>query len=125
MIDNMLSFLLPTSCPSSSQSKAGKTIGVSFMPQKRFNSGAIREARYDPSEKQLELSFNNGNVRVYRAVPGAVWERLCASPNPASYWEDRIAEEYPERKAASVSKAGTRAQLDALFGSAKGTEHEP
>ena len=95
------------------------------MPQKRFNSGAIREARYDPSEKQLELSFNNGNVRVYRAVPGTVWERLCASPNPASYWEDRIAEEYPERKAASVSKAGTRAQLDALFGSAQGTEHEP
>jgi len=42
------------------------------MPQKRFSSGAIREARYDPSEKQLELSFNNGNIRVYRAVPGAV-----------------------------------------------------
>ena len=30
---------------------------------------------------ETEHSFNNGNIRVYRAVPGAVWERLCASPN--------------------------------------------
>jgi hypothetical protein len=25
-----------------------------------------------------------------------VYRRLCSAPNPATYWEDRIAEEYPK-----------------------------
>jgi len=29
-------------------------------------------------------------------VPQEVFRRLCSAPNPATYWEDRIAEEYPK-----------------------------
>jgi hypothetical protein len=89
------------------------------MTQKRFSSGAIRIASYKASEKELELTFQNGSMKLYRSVPAAVWERLCTSPNPASYWEDRIAEEYPERKLAAAGKPGTRARLEALFGGAE------
>ena len=28
--------------------------------------------------------------------PEEVFRRLCSAPNPATYWEDRIAEEYPK-----------------------------
>ncbi len=33
---------------------------------------------------------------AYKQVPEEVYRRLCAAPNPATYWEDRIAEEYPK-----------------------------
>jgi hypothetical protein len=29
-------------------------------------------------------------------VPAEVFRRLCNAPNPTTYWEDRIAEEYPK-----------------------------
>jgi hypothetical protein len=29
-------------------------------------------------------------------VPDEVFRRLCSAPNPTTYWEDRIAEEYPK-----------------------------
>ncbi|MBU6286310.1 MAG: KTSC domain-containing protein [Betaproteobacteria bacterium] len=92
------------------------------MAQKRFSSGAIRIASYKAAEKELELTFQNGSIKLYRSVPAAVWERLCAAPNPASYWEDRIAEEYPERKLAAAGKPGARAQLEAMFGETEKTD---
>jgi hypothetical protein len=50
-------------------------------------------------------------------VPAEVWRRLISSPNPATYVEDRIEEEYPvERKRASGGDPA-RSRLDDLFGS--------
>jgi len=89
------------------------------MPEKRFTSGKIRLASYKASERQLELSFASGTVRIYRSVPSVVWEKLCSSPNPASYWEDRIAEEYPESRGATAPRSGAQARLEALFSPAK------
>jgi hypothetical protein len=34
-------------------------------------------------------------VLAYKHVPEEVFRRLCSAPNPTTYWEDRIAEEYP------------------------------
>ncbi|NCV26176.1 MAG: KTSC domain-containing protein [Betaproteobacteria bacterium] len=108
--------------------RAAKPLWSIKMPQKRFTSGSIRFANYNEGEQELELNFSNGTLRLYRSVPRAVWDRLCAAPNPASYWEDRIAEEYPERKASAASKPAARHQLDALFGDArsggKGGDHD-
>ena len=33
---------------------------------------------------------------AYRPVPEEVFRRLSSAPYPASYWEDRIADEYPK-----------------------------
>lgn len=52
------------------------------MPQKRFSSGAIREARYDPSEKQLELSFNNGNIASTAPYPVPFGSDFALHPIP-------------------------------------------
>jgi len=85
------------------------------MREKLFRGGKIRRASYDAGEKRLEISFEGGELRIYRAVPSIVWEKLCASPNPAAYREDRIAEEYPESKASSTSRPDAHERLNALF----------
>ena len=66
------------------------------MPTREFTTGRIRRADYDATSRQLELHFDNRTVLAYRHVPQEVFRRLCSAPNPATYWEDRIAEEYPK-----------------------------
>ena len=64
------------------------------MPTKTFTSGRIRKADYDTSSRQLDLHFDNRSILAYKQVPEEVYRRLCNAPNPTTYWEDRIAEEY-------------------------------
>lgn len=66
------------------------------MPTKQFNSGRIRKADYDTASHQLDLHWDDGKVLAYKHVPEEVYRRLCSAPNPTTYWEDRIAEEYPK-----------------------------
>jgi hypothetical protein len=66
------------------------------MPSKTFTSGRIRMAHYDSASQQLDLHWDNKSVLAYKHVPAEVYRRLCNAPNPATYWEDRIAEEYPK-----------------------------
>ncbi|TWO72755.1 KTSC domain-containing protein [Caenimonas sedimenti] len=66
------------------------------MPTKTFTNGRIRKADYDSRSRQLDLHFDNKSVLAYKHVPEEVFRRLCSAPYPATYWEDRIAEEYPK-----------------------------
>jgi hypothetical protein len=66
------------------------------MPAKTFTGGRIRQAHYDSASGQLDLHFDNQSILAYKHVPQEVYRRLCSAPNPATYWEDRIAEEYPK-----------------------------
>ena len=87
------------------------------MTTQTLTSGRIRRADYDPATRQLDLYWDNKTVMAYRPVPEEVFRRLCAAPYPASYWEDRIADEYPKavpRKPAEGSTAPRT--LDDLFG---------
>ena len=85
------------------------------MITKAFNSGRIRQAHYDAASGQLELHWDNGNVLAYKQVPQEVFRRLCSAPNPTTYWEDRIAEEYP--KGTPQTKAARQGpDLRDLFG---------
>jgi len=90
------------------------------MPTKSFTSGRIRKADYQSATKQLDLHFDNGSVLAYKHVPGEVFRRLCSAPNPATYWEDRIAEEYPKgtpMKSGAADGDGDKKWSD-LFGPA-------
>ena len=84
------------------------------MLTKSFN-GRIRKAEYDPVSRQLDLHWDNKSVLAYKHVPEEVYRRLCAAPNPATYWEDRIAEEYPKGRPKS-SGASSGKDLGDLFG---------
>lgn len=66
------------------------------MPTKTFTSSRLKKAHYDAASRQLDLHWDNKTVLAYKHVPQEVYRRLCSAPNPATYWEDRIAEEYPK-----------------------------
>jgi len=87
------------------------------MLSKGFSSGKIRSATYDVKTQQLEITWDNKETHAYRPVPKEVFDRLCSAPNPATYFEDRITEEYP--KVAPAKKddgSDARRKLNDLFG---------
>lgn len=89
------------------------------MTTKAFTSGRLRKAQYEPASQQLDLHWDNKTVTAYKHVPQEVFRRLCSAPNPATYWEDRIAEEYPKgTPMAPESKDTGGKDLRDLFGGA-------
>jgi len=92
------------------------------MPTQTFTNGRIRRADYDPATQQLDLHRDDRTVLAYLHVPQEVFRRLCSAPNPTTYWEDRIAEEYP--KGQPMSNAAPDAPSDAAkrFGDLFGGE---
>ena len=90
------------------------------MPTKVFTGSRLRKAWYDPASRQLDLHWDNKAVTAYKHVPEEVFRRLCSAPNPATYWEDRIAEEYPKGTPMAAEPAGGEGKKDLrdLFGGA-------
>ena len=85
------------------------------MLTRTFTQGRIRRADYDNATRQLELHFEGGTLRAYKHVPNEVFRRLCNAPNPTTYWEDRIAEEYPKGTPSGAGSSGGKDWSD-LFG---------
>ncbi len=86
------------------------------MKTVKLSGGQLKAASYDEKEQRLEIEFSDGTRKAYKAVQAEVFRRLTASPNPASYYDDRIREEYAMEKLATQSQSSTRAKLDDLFG---------
>ena len=87
------------------------------MLTKVFTGGRIRKAEYDPASRQLDLHWANKSILAYKHVPEEVFRRLCSAPNPATYWEDRIADEYPKGTSmTSTAAPGGARKLSDLFG---------
>lgn len=88
------------------------------MQTQKFTLGRIRRADYDEKTQQLDLHWDSKTVLAYKQVPQEVFRRLCSAPNPTTYWEDRIAEEYPKgtpmRKGVGTDDAARKFQD--LFG---------
>ncbi len=76
------------------------------MQTKTCTSGRIREAVYDPASRQLDLHWDSKTTLAYKQVPEEVWRRLCCAPNPTTYWEDGIAEEYPKGVPMKAGRTG-------------------
>jgi hypothetical protein len=68
------------------------------MDRKRINSSRIRSAGYDPQTQLLEIEFTNGRIMSYRGVSAEVHRQFVNAPSPVSFFEDKIAENYPEMK---------------------------
>jgi len=102
-----------------SQAKLGRSTlrKIQNMPSKTFTSGRIKKADYDTATRQLDLHWDNKSVLAYKHVPEEVYRRLCSAPSPATYWEDRIAQEYPKGtpKNPGADAEGTK-KLSDLFG---------
>ena len=86
------------------------------MERRTLKGGKLKAGAYDERDRRLEIEFVDGAVRVYKGVPGEVWRRLLSSPNPGSYFEDRIADEYPNAPGSAAAAPEAKSRLDALFG---------
>jgi len=86
------------------------------MEERRLTGGRLRSARYDTRERRLEITFADHSVRVWQGVPEEVWRRLLAAPNAGAYFDDRIADEYPNQPGSAGSSDDARRRLDQLFG---------
>ena len=64
------------------------------MERKRVNSSKLRSVGYDEGSKTLEVEMSNGRVDQYVGVYPEVYRRFMAAPNPTSFFDDKIAEEY-------------------------------
>ena len=88
------------------------------MERHRLSGGRLKSAGYDAHTQRLEIEFVDSPSKTFKGVPREVWRRLLAAPNPASFYADRIEEEYAfEVGAAAPASSETRARLDSLFGS--------
>lgn len=68
------------------------------MERKRVNSSKIRSIGYDEKSQTLEVELTNGQVWQYPKVYPEVYRRFMAAPNPGSFFEDRIAEDYTGKR---------------------------
>ena len=68
------------------------------MERKRINSSKIRAVGYDPKGEVLEVEFSDGRVVAYSGVSNEVHRRFMSAPSPVSFFDDKIADEYPGRR---------------------------
>ncbi len=68
------------------------------MERRRVNSSKIRSVGYDEKTMTLEVELANGQVWRYANVYPEVHRRFMAAPNPTSFFEDRIAEDYAGKR---------------------------
>ncbi len=90
------------------------------MERRTLRGGRLKAAGYDAREQRLEIDFVDGERRIFVAVPPEVWRRLLAAPNPASFYADRIEEEYAVTRARADGRDDARSKLDSLFGRGAG-----
>jgi YD repeat-containing protein len=68
------------------------------VERKRVNSSKLRSVGYDERSRVLEIEMSNGQVFQYAGVYPEVYRRLMAAPNPTSFFDDKIAEEYTPKQ---------------------------
>ncbi len=68
------------------------------MERKRVNSSKVRSVGYDEKTQTLEVELSNGQVFQYVKVYPEVYRRFMAAPNPTSFYDDKIAEDYTGRR---------------------------
>jgi hypothetical protein len=68
------------------------------MERKRVNSSRVRSVGYDENGQMLEVELSNGQVYQYSKVSPEVYRRFMNAPNPSTFFDDKIAEEYSSKR---------------------------
>ena len=68
------------------------------MERKRVNSSKVRSIGYDEKTQTLEVELSNGQVYQYVKVYPEVYRGFMAAPNPSTFYDDKIAEDYTGRR---------------------------
>ncbi len=85
------------------------------IEMRKINSGKLTSAGYDARTRTLRVQLSDGSTLEYIGVGEQVWQRLCVSTSPWSYYRDNIEEEFTARRISAAPPAGKN-PLDELFG---------
>ena len=68
------------------------------MDRKRVNASTIRSVGYDAGKQMLEVEFTSGSIVQYSGVSPEVYRQFMNAPSPASFFQDKIDENFPARR---------------------------
>ena len=68
------------------------------MERKPVKSDKVRAVGYDPKAQVLEVQLRDGTVLAYSGVSQEVHRQFMNAPSPTSYYEDKIADDFPARR---------------------------
>jgi hypothetical protein len=85
------------------------------MTKVKLNGSQLSFADYDERAAILVIEFANKTSRAFSNVPREVYQRLTQAPNAQAYFEDRIADEYPNRVVATQTQTDSVNKLNDLF----------
>lgn len=86
------------------------------MKRVKLQGNKLNFANYDEATHALTIEFYDHSQKLYKGVPYETFVRLSQAPNAQAYFEDRIADEYPNETVANTNAVNARAKLDNLFG---------
>ncbi len=87
------------------------------MKRVKLQGSKLSYANYDEAKHELTIEFYDRTQRLFKGVPYETFTRLSQAPNAQAYFEDRIADEYPNQTVANSTTAEAKSKLDQLFGS--------
>ena len=68
------------------------------MERRKVNSSKIRSVGYDERSRVLEVEHSDGSIYQYSGVSHEVYRRMMAAPTIASFYHDRIEEEFRRQR---------------------------
>ncbi len=68
------------------------------MERRKVNSSKIRSVGYDERARILEVEHSDGSVFQYSGVSQEIYRRMMSAPTIASFYQDRIEEEYSRKR---------------------------
>jgi hypothetical protein len=68
------------------------------VDRQRVASRSIRSIGYDPTNRILEVEFNNSGVYRYFDVPSSIHTALLTSPSKGGYVNDHVKDRFDHRK---------------------------
>ena len=68
------------------------------MERRKVNSSKIRSVGYDERARVLEVEHSDGSIFQYSGVSHELYRRLIAAPTIASFYQDRVEEEFSRKR---------------------------
>ena len=68
------------------------------MDRRKVNSSKIRSVGYDERARVLEVEHSDGSIYQYSGVSTEVHRRMMAAPTIASFYQDRVEEDYSRKR---------------------------
>jgi hypothetical protein len=69
-----------------------------LLEYKIRKSGHVVEAAYDPDQRELKVTFKNGNAYTFTGVPMQVYEGLTTADSPGKYFYNVVRLHYKGKK---------------------------